>query len=59
MDELMTMILFGPFYAAGVACTWFGTNYGFHMLRRVDESATKTALTETIKSALSDLTSKP
>ena len=58
MDESFVIIALAPFYAAAVACTYFGINFGFHMLRRVDESATKTALTETIKAAVSDLTAQ-
>jgi hypothetical protein len=52
MDELTMMIVggiaLGPFYAAGVAATWWGLNFGWHMLRRVDESTKKTELTETL-----------
>ena len=47
--DLIVMIALGPFYAAAVAATWWGLNFGWHMLRRVDESTTKTALTETVK----------
>lgn len=48
MDEI-TMIALGPFYAAAVAATWWGLNFGWHMLRRVDESTKKTELTETLR----------
>ena len=54
MDDALLLIALAPFYAAAVGVTYWGLNFGFHMLRRVDESAQKTALTETIKSALTD-----
>lgn len=48
MDEAVVMIALGPFYAAAVACVWWGMAFGWHMLRRVDESTKKTELTETL-----------
>jgi len=48
MNETIMIIAVAPFYGAAVAATWFGINYGFHMLRRIDQSATETHLTETM-----------
>jgi len=47
MDETLVMIALSPFYALSVAAVAWALNFGWHMLRRVDESTTKTALTET------------
>jgi len=47
VDEL-TIIALAPFYAAAVYSVWWGMVYGMHMLRRIDQSATETKLTETI-----------
>lgn len=38
-----------PFYAMAVWACWFGMSYSAHMLRRVDQSATETAATETVE----------
>jgi len=39
----------GVAYSTAIAVTWWGISYGQHMLRRVDQSATETAMTETAK----------
>jgi len=49
MQETIMFIGLAPFYAAAVYSTWWGMSYGMHMLRRVDQSATETQLTETNK----------
>lgn len=46
MDTIMIVAL-APFYAAAVACTYWGIAYGWHMLRRIDQSAVETQVTET------------
>jgi len=48
LDEQFVIIAVSPFYAAAVAATWWGLAFGWHMLRRVDESTKKTELTETL-----------
>jgi hypothetical protein len=48
MDEQIVLIALAPFYAASVACVYYGIAFGWHMLRRVDESTKKTELTETL-----------
>jgi hypothetical protein len=45
--ETLIVLGLGPFYAAAVACTYWGISYGWHMLRRIDQSATETQTTET------------
>lgn len=47
MDEI-TIVALAPFYAMAVAAVAWAMNFGWHMLRRVDESTKKTELTETI-----------
>jgi len=45
--DTIIIIALGPFYAAAVAVTFWGINYGWHMLRRIDQSAQETQVTET------------
>ena len=47
VDEVI-IVAVAPFYAMGVYAAWWGMNYGQHMLRRVDQSATETRDTETV-----------
>ena len=54
IETAVTVALGLCFVLAFVAAS-YTTAFAVHMLRRVDESATKTALTETIKAAVSDL----
>lgn len=50
MDEIIYVAAL-PFYAMACFGCWFGMNYGMHMLRRLDQSATETQMTETTSPA--------
>lgn len=46
MDEFVIIAL-APFYAMSVIAVAYALAYTCHMLRRIDQSATETSLTET------------
>lgn len=46
-SDTIVIIALGPFYGAAVAVTFWGIAYGWHMLRRIDQSAQETQTTET------------
>lgn len=45
--ETIIIIAALPFYALCVYAAWWISAYGMHVLRRIDQSATETQLTET------------
>jgi len=49
MDELMAAVIVAgaPVYGFALWAMWSHSSYQLHMLRRVDQSATETGLTET------------
>jgi hypothetical protein len=47
MDSDLVIIALGPFYAAAVAATFWGMNYGWHVLRQLNQSAQENQITET------------
>jgi len=48
MDEGMAMVICAPFYASAYVMLFFAVAYGWHMMRRIDQSATETQTTESI-----------
>ena len=46
--EDMVIVALAPFYALGVIGVAYAAAYSFHMLRRIDQSATETKSTETL-----------
>jgi hypothetical protein len=50
MDEITAAIVIAavPFYTMGVIAVAYALAFATHMLRRLDQSATETATTETI-----------
>lgn len=48
MDEGIIIVAIAPFYAVGVVAVAYAASYSFHMLRRLDQSATETGMTETV-----------
>lgn len=53
MDEFVAAIIIAglPFYTMSVIAVAYGMSYLGHMLRRIDQSASETGLTETVPSA--------
>ena len=51
MEDIIYIAL-APFYAIGVIGVAYAAAYSFHMLRRIDQSATETKSTETLDSPL-------
>ena len=53
MEEMIAVIVIAglPFYAMTVIAVAYGMSYLGHMLRRIDQSASETGLTETVPSA--------
>jgi hypothetical protein len=45
--DILVTIGLGPFYAAAVAATWWGLNYGWHKLQELSQSAQQTQLQST------------
>lgn len=52
MDEMTAAIIVAglPFYTMAVIAVAYGMSYLGHMLRRIDQSASETGLTETVPS---------
>jgi hypothetical protein len=57
--EQIVYVALAPFYAAAVACVYYGLMWGAHTLRRLDQSATETRLTETLNTKSENGGSKP
>ena len=57
--DIIVAIGLAPVYGACVAAMWWSIAFGWHMLRRIDESASKTALTETVKTGNNAVATPP
>jgi hypothetical protein len=49
--DTLIMIAALPFYSLCAYAAWWIAAYGMHVLRRIDQSATETQMTETVSPA--------